>query len=45
MVNGFKGNGEKGFTKGGNNGPLARNIMSLEFQSEFGEVEGLREYV
>jgi hypothetical protein len=45
VVNGFGGNCEQCFAKGGSDGPLAEQIMSLAFQSEFGKVVGLREHI
>jgi hypothetical protein len=38
VVNGFRGNYEQGFTRGGNNGPFVRKIMSLAFEGEFREI-------
>jgi len=45
LVNGFEGNGEQGFTRRGNNVPLARKIMGLTFEGKLWEVEGPREHV
>jgi hypothetical protein len=45
LINGFRGNYEQGFARGGNNGPLVGRIVSLAYEGEFREMVGLREHI